>query len=63
MNKAWIVIIFVPIYGFITLFGLGPVLLADGSDQERLFTLMIVLLIYVLLTVLFWLMLKRSKKR
>ena len=49
------------IIGFIvvTLFGLGPVLLADGTRTERFFTLLVVISLYFLLT----LALKWVKKR
>ncbi|MBC8079234.1 MAG: hypothetical protein H7X86_02740 [Gorillibacterium sp.] len=47
----WLVyIIFAVIYLLITFFGIGPVLMADGSNQERIITLLIVLVIYVLVT-------------
>ncbi len=43
------------IVGFIlvTFFGLGPVMLADGSTSERIATLVIVILVYVILAILF----------
>ncbi|MGI6226202.1 MAG: DUF6954 family protein [Peptococcales bacterium] len=34
---------------FISFFGMGPVLFADGSFNERMLTLFIVLLLYLLL--------------
>jgi len=43
----------------VTLFGLGPVLLADGTRTERFFTLLVVISLYFLLT----LALKWVKKR
>lgn len=50
----WIIyLIFVLLYLLVTFFGLGPVLLADGSNEERLLTLGVVILIYVVLTVAF----------
>lgn len=33
----------------VTFFGLGPVLLADGTFTERMLTLLVVLLLYVFL--------------
>ncbi|MEG0772511.1 hypothetical protein [Clostridium sp.] len=33
----------------ITFFGLGPVILADGSMSERMLTLFVVILLYLLL--------------
>lgn len=38
-------ILFLTAFLLVTFFGIGPVLLADGSMQERLFTLLVVLLI------------------
>ncbi|KUP23462.1 hypothetical protein [Paenibacillus sp. DMB5] len=37
-------------YALVSFFGLGPVLFADGTVSERILTLVVVLLIYVLLT-------------
>lgn len=53
MMKWLIYAIFIVLYLGVTFFGLGPVLYADGSSQERMLTLGIVILIYVSLTVLF----------
>lgn len=41
--------VFILLIGLVTFFGLGPVLMADGSIQERLVTGVIVLLIYLIL--------------
>ncbi len=57
----WLVnLLFIVLYLAVTFFGLGPVLMADGSTQERMLTLAVVILIYVVLTVLF---LQWRKKR
>lgn len=37
----------------VSFFGIGPVLIADGSMQERLITLGVVVLIYIVLIWLF----------
>lgn len=53
----WLVyLIFGVLYLGVTFFGLGPVLLADGSTEERIITLVIVIFIYVLITalLLYW---------
>lgn len=50
--KWFIYTVFIVLYLGVTFFGLGPVLLADGSAQERVVTLAIVILIYVILTVI-----------
>lgn len=60
----WIIyILFAILYVLTTLYGLGPVLLADGSFRERMLTLIVVLLIYAGLT--WWLrsLLKQLRNR
>lgn len=47
----------------VTIFGLGPVLFADGTDRERLITLLIVLVIYLLIFVCFYVAYRRRKNR
>jgi uncharacterized BrkB/YihY/UPF0761 family membrane protein len=59
--KALVIIVFAALYLLVTFFGLGPVLLADGTREERIYTFLIVLLIYVVLTVIFRYLLKRLK--
>ena len=44
-------IIFIILF-VISFFGMGPVLMADGTSEERIFTLIIVLVIY---GIWFWL--------
>jgi len=46
----------------VTFFGLGPVLLADGTMAERLATLAVVLLIYALLALITVAFARRGKK-
>lgn len=43
-------IIFIAIFLLITFFGIGPVAMADGTMNERIITLVIVIILYV-----FWL--------
>ncbi|MBM7659584.1 cbb3-type cytochrome oxidase subunit 3 [Bacillus mesophilus] len=58
----WVIILtFTIIYLLITFFGLGPVLLADGSIQERVITLAVVLLLYVIITIIYRSLLKKIK--
>ncbi|WP_462411297.1 DUF6954 family protein [Neobacillus sp. Marseille-QA0830] len=45
--------VFIVLIALVTFFGLGPVLLADGSSQERLITAAIVVLIYIILAFLY----------
>lgn len=59
----WLVyILFFILYVLVTFFGIGPVLLADGSVRERIMTLTIVLLIYVALTISLRFITKRISK-
>jgi len=58
MKKFLINISFVAIILFITFFGLGPVLFADGSKLERTLTFFIVLILYVFFIALY----KKAKK-
>jgi len=58
--KKWVIaIIFIPIYLLITFFGMGPIFLADGPAVERLFTLLVVIIIYIVIT---WILIKILKK-
>ncbi|WP_243355516.1 DUF6954 family protein [Bacillus litorisediminis] len=58
MKKWWLWLLFVPVYLLITYFGLGPVLLADGTAGERILTLFVVLGIYAVVTWIFLYLLK-----
>lgn len=44
--------VFIILFGLVTFFGLGPVLLADGSAKERITVLVMVLIIYLILGIL-----------
>jgi len=46
-------IFFISLFALVTFFGLGPVLMADGVLMERVFTVAVVIAIYVLLSVLY----------
>ncbi|MCL6604383.1 MAG: hypothetical protein K6T94_16080 [Paenibacillus sp.] len=59
---VWLLyVLFAVLYILTTFFGLGPVLFADGSDRERIITLIVVLLIYAAITILLRLVLKRLR--
>lgn len=47
--KILFYIVIVIAFGLVTFFGLGPVILADGSVSERIATLLMVILLYLLL--------------
>ncbi|WP_078546583.1 DUF6954 family protein [Litchfieldia alkalitelluris] len=53
--------LFALLYLLITFFGVGPVLLADGSSVERIITLVIVVCIYILLTIVLYFIKKRLR--
>ncbi|OZM56268.1 hypothetical protein CIB95_12655 [Lottiidibacillus patelloidae] len=59
--NLFIYIIFILLYGLVTLYGVGPLLLADGSSEEKLILLLVVSLIYILLTFVFVKWLKKRK--
>ena len=59
--KWLIYAIFIIIYLLVTFFGLGPVLFADGTTTERVITFLIVVAIYVLLTIVFRFVVKRTE--
>lgn len=59
--KVLVYLIFIILYLLVTFFGLGPVMLADGSDTERTITLAVVIAIYIVITVVFAYIIKRIK--
>ena len=59
--KFFVSFVFVVLYLLVTCFGLGPVLLADGTTEERIVTFLTVLLIYAVLTLVFRFLLKRLR--
>ncbi|WP_442049215.1 DUF6954 family protein [Paenibacillus sp. 2TAB19] len=63
MLKAIIIALFVVLYGLVTFFGLGPVLLADGTPEERRTTFLIVVAVYIAITAVFAMILRRLRSR
>ncbi|WP_434481672.1 DUF6954 family protein [Paenibacillus glycanilyticus] len=55
-------VILVIAFLLITMFGLGPVLFADGSFTERMVTLGVVILIYLALATLTYFVFRRKGK-
>lgn len=47
-------------YALVTMFGLGPVLFADGSLKERMITLAVVIVIYVVLTIITYVIFRKK---
>lgn len=60
--RWFIYVVFFVLFLGVTFFGLGPVMFADGSNQERFIAFLIVLLIYVILTILLICMIKKSNR-
>ena len=54
-------IIFIILLSLVTFFGIGPVLFADGVMSERLLTLAIVIVIYLILIVLYRMILRKVR--
>lgn len=54
-------IIFIILIALATFFGMGPVLMADGTFQEKMLTLAVVILIYTILIVSFRYWIKKNK--
>mgnify|MGYP001218786580 CR=1 FL=1 len=64
MNKGikWAgYIVFIVLFLLVTFFGIGPVLIADGTFQERMLTLLFVIVIYFLLILAFRYWLRRTR--
>lgn len=59
--KTTVYLLFFIVFGLVTFFGLGPVLYADGTDQERMITLFIVLTLYALLAIILRVIRRRMK--
>ena len=55
--------LFIILIALVTFFGLGPVLLADGVLQERLWTAAIVLVIYIVLALIYQKAIQWSNRR
>lgn len=54
-------IIFIILFLLITFFGIGPILMADGTSKERIITLVIVLFIYVIWFLLYRYFIRKMK--
>ena len=59
--KLLVHVIFIILILLVTYFGIGPILMADGALSERLFTLVIVVVIYVILIGLYRMILRKIK--
>jgi hypothetical protein len=60
--RVFTFIVFLVLYGMTTVFGLGPVMFADGNAKERLLTLIAVIVVYAVITAaLLWSLRKLRK--
>ncbi len=62
MAKKIIYVILVLLLLMVTLFGLGPVIYADGTDKERMITLLVVIALYLVILFTFYIIHTRWKK-
>ncbi len=62
MAKKIVYVILILLLMLVTLFGLGPVLYADGSDTERMLTLLVVIALYIVILFTFYMIHTRWKK-
>ena len=62
MAKKIIYVILILLLLIVTLFGLGPVIYADGTDSERMITLLVVVALYVIILFTFYVIHTRWKK-
>ena len=62
MGRILIYAAFIIALVLITFFGLGPVLFADGTTTERVNTLWVVILLYVVAIATFYIIYKKIKK-
>ncbi|SDX65300.1 DUF6954 family protein [Tepidimicrobium xylanilyticum] len=56
-------LIFIILFFLLSFFGLGPVLMADGTSRERMITLVVVLLLYGILIYIFYRWKRRNRPR
>jgi hypothetical protein len=62
MAKKIIYVVLILLLLLVTLFGLGPVLFADGTDTERMLTLLVVIALYLVILFTFYIIHTRWKK-
>ena len=62
MGKKIIYILLTILLLLLTFFGLGPVLFADGTTTERMYTLLVVIFLYLLIATTFYLVNRFLKK-
>jgi hypothetical protein len=62
MTKKIVYVILFLLLLAVTLFGLGPVIYADGSDTERMITLLVVVALYLVILFTFYIIHTRWRK-
>jgi hypothetical protein len=62
MAKKIVYVILILLLLVVTLFGLGPVIYADGSDSERMITLLVVVALYLVILFTFYIIHTRWRK-
>jgi hypothetical protein len=60
--KKIIYVILIILLLLLTFFGLGPVIFADGTSTERMYTLLVVIVLYLLILGAFYLVHRFIKK-
>lgn len=62
MKRTILNILLIILTVLISFFGMGPVLFADGSSQERTLTLLVVIALYLILILAFYFVNRRIRK-
>ncbi len=63
VEKVLVYTVTIVVTALVTFFGLGPVIYADGSMSERMVTLAVVIVIYLVIGTLFGIWLRRQKTK
>jgi len=62
MKKRTILnLLLIILFLMLTFFGMGPVLFADGTDTERMYTLFVVIALYIIIFIVFYFVNKKKK--
>ncbi len=61
-KRIILITVFTILILLVSFFGLGPVILADGTWTERMLTLLVVIVLYVIILVAFYYLNKRIRK-
>lgn len=61
-KRIILITVFIILILLVSFFGLGPVILADGTWTERMLTLLVVIALYIIILVAFYFINKRIRK-